>query len=241
MATNALVLQQFAEKDFVKKAVNNPHRPESILSFFFGVDYDAPSGYHISQLKDGQNIMDSMSKLWFGGGSDYDQLCQPFKSVVRDVGQRRVAWSATTDEMMAQIILCDQISRNIFRGSDEAYQYDDVALTTANTLTDRVLSGQGLNGELFPPYLAFMVLPLMHSESIEIHAKCFSLLEYAKTVSPQLESFWNLETKMELDHKEVIDRFGRYPHRNSIKGRTSTPEELEWLEDVENLPGWAKV
>jgi uncharacterized protein (DUF924 family) len=240
LTTNAFDVQRLAETEFIKKALSNPHRPESFLSFFFRVDYDSPSDEYKTQLRNGKDIMDNMSKLWFGGGSEYDQLCQPFRSVVRDLGQQKVDWTTTTDGAIAQIILCDQMSRNIFRGSDEAYQYDTVALATATTLADELLSGQELNGEMFPPYLAFLILPLMHSESKVIHTKVTLLLEYAKANAPQLDDFWNLEATMENDHSAVIERFGRYPHRNAVKGRISTPEELQWLNDIENLPGWAK-
>jgi uncharacterized protein (DUF924 family) len=240
VATNAFDVQEFAEMSFIKKSLKNPYRPESVLSFVFGVDYDDTSLEYKLQLREGQTLVNKMLKFWFAGGSEYDQLCQSFKEVVRDVGNQKLDWSTTTDGMVAQIILCDQLSRNIFRGTAEAYQYDKVALTLAASMTNRVLSGEVLNGELFPPYLGFLVLPLMHSESKEIHSETLLLLDYAQRVAPQLDTYWSIQKQMELDHKSVIDRFGRYPHRNAQKGRVSTPEELKWLADVDNLPGWAK-
>jgi uncharacterized protein (DUF924 family) len=146
---------------------------------------------------------------------------------------------------MATMLLCDQISRQIFRGTTEAFAYDAPALESARTLAQAVLSKDDcpvdLAGEFYAPYLSFMVVACMHSESIDDHDLALKLLTYAAANTPtDLSGWWKYQTQFELEHKAVVDRFGRYPHRNAVKGRSSTPEELEWLADTENLPGWAK-
>jgi uncharacterized protein (DUF924 family) len=189
-----------------------------------------------------------MTGLWFGGGPEYDELCRPFEDVVRAAGNKelpRDPWATTVDGKMAQLLLCDQISRQLFRGTQEAFAYDVPALENARILAQTVLSKDScavdLTGEFYAPYLSFMVVACMHSESTEDHALAMKLLEYAPANTPaDLSGWWEYQMQYEIDHKNVVDRFGRYPHRNAVKGRTSTPEELEWLADTENLPGWAK-
>jgi uncharacterized protein (DUF924 family) len=81
----------------------------------------------------------------------------------------------------------------------------------------------------------------MHSESPPDHEAAMNLIAYANSNTPELKNVWDSLEKFELGHKEVVDKFGRYPHRNKAHGRQSTPEEQAWLADVDNLPGWAKT
>ena len=83
-------------------------------------------------------------------------------------------------------------------------------------------------------------MALMHSESLRDHETCIELLERAKEISPNLQEWWNYQQEFEMNHKNVIDRFGRYPHRNILMKRESSEEERIWLADTDNLPGWAK-
>jgi uncharacterized protein (DUF924 family) len=237
---------KFASQPFIQRALQNPSSPESVLSFFFGVDYSNQTQVE-SHIHQGQ-CFDIMKGLWFGGGPEYDELCKPFGDVVRAAGKKelpRDPWATTVDGKMAQLLLCDQISRQLFRGTQEAFAYDAPALENARTLAQTVLSKDScavdLAGEFYAPHISFMVVACMHSESIEDHDLAVKLLEYAAANTPaELSGWWEYQKQFEIDHKNVVDRFGRYPHRNAVKGRTSTPEELEWLADTENLPGWAK-
>jgi uncharacterized protein (DUF924 family) len=183
-----------------------------------------------------------MNDLWFTGGEEYDRLCQPLRDTIRAAGKGLLDWNDSVDGLMGQLVLCDQLSRNCFRGTPEAFAYDDRAVSLARQLTDRALSGDAATQqEFYPPYLCFMVTGLMHSESVENHEKALEVLNHAEATSPEhLKDWWKNQRDFELDHKRVIDRFGRYPHRNCLKGRQSTPEESMWLSDEENLPGWAK-
>jgi len=125
-------------------------------------------------------------------------------------------WRESPLGSLAEIIVLDQFSRNMFRDTPLAFAWDSLALALAQELVRR-----GQDHALSAPQKAFAYMPYMHSESAEIHRTALALFS-----QPGLES--NLD--FEIRHKEIIDRFGRYPHRNTILGRESTPEELSFLE-----------
>ena len=129
------------------------------------------------------------------------------------------AWRATPEGRLAEVLVLDQFSRNVYRDSPQAFAQDALALALAQEL---VASGQDLSLPLAQRSFAYM--PYMHSESALVHAQAAVL--FAK---PGMED----TLRFELRHKEIIDRFGRYPHRNALLGRESTPEELAFL----NEPG----
>lgn len=125
-------------------------------------------------------------------------------------------WRTTPRGRLAEIIVLDQFSRNIFRGHPEAFANDAVALALAQEAVAR-----GADADLTPPERAFLYMPYMHSESPVIHDRALRLFDQAG-----LER----ELRYERDHKAIIDRFGRYPHRNPILGRDPTPAESAFLE-----------
>ena len=128
-------------------------------------------------------------------------------------------WRSTIEGRLAEIIVLDQFSRNIFRDHAEAFRADTLALGLAQEAV-----ASAWHEHLQGPQRAFLLMPYMHSESRLIHIEAVRLFS-----APGLET--NLD--FELRHKAIIDRFGRYPHRNQVLGRTSTPEEVEFL----NQPG----
>lgn len=124
-------------------------------------------------------------------------------------------WRATPQGRLAEIIVLDQFSRNLHRGSAAAFAQDLAALALAQEAV-----AAGAHRALEPVRRVFLLLPYMHSESRAIHA----------TAEPLFREFTppdNLD--FELRHKAIVDRFGRYPHRNQALGRRSTPEEAEFL------------
>ena len=127
------------------------------------------------------------------------------------------AWRATPQGRLAEIIVLDQFSRNIHRGTRSAFEADTLALALAQEAVaanaDAALPQEQRN---------FLYMPYMHSESKQIHAVAEPLF---KANTP--ESIYNFE----LRHKAIIDRFGRYPHRNALLGRVFTPEELVFLSE----------
>ena len=129
------------------------------------------------------------------------------------------AWRATPVGRLAEIVVPDQFSRNVYRDTPRAFAQDAMALVLAQELVD---SGQ--DSRLPVVHRRFAYMPYMHSESTLIHAQAVVLFSQAG-----LED----ALRFELRHQEIIDRFGRYPHRNAILGRKSIPEELVFL----NEPG----
>ncbi|WP_439509283.1 DUF924 family protein [Marinimicrobium koreense] len=127
------------------------------------------------------------------------------------------AWRDTPEGRLAEVIVLDQFSRNIYRDLPEAFAQDALALVLAQEAVR-----QGADQALEPQARAFLYMPYMHSESAVIHQQALTLFDL-----PGLEN--NL--KFEIRHWEIIERFGRYPHRNDILGRESTEEERRFLQE----------
>ena len=125
------------------------------------------------------------------------------------------AWREHPLDALAEIIVLDQFSRNMFRDTPKAFETDTLALVLAQEALRKKF-----DKELDNSKRSFLYMPFMHSESKEIHDIALFLFD-----QPGLEDNFNFEVK----HKDIIDRFGRYPHRNEILGRESTTEELEFL------------
>lgn len=124
-------------------------------------------------------------------------------------------WRLSARGRLAEVIVLDQFSRNVHRGTPQAFAQDPQALALAQ---EAVRSGA--LQPLSDIERAFVLLPYMHSESRLIHAE-------AEVLFQQYAPSENYE--FELRHKEIIDRFGRYPHRNAILGRASTAAEIDFL------------
>ena len=124
-------------------------------------------------------------------------------------------WRTEACGRLAEIIVLDQFSRNIFRDDARAFAADPMALALAQEAIAR-----GVDANLTPQQKAFLYMPFMHSESRILHNRAELLFS-----APGLE--YNLE--FERKHKVVIDRFGRYPHRNTLLGRVSTADEIAFL------------
>lgn len=156
-------------------------------------------------------------KQRFAKDTDFDALIQTrFLGVHQHARQGLLyTWREHPLDALAEIIVLDQFSRNMFRDTPEAFAYDPLALVLAQEAIRRKF-----DHELENTQKAFLYMPFMHSESLEIH-------EIAEFLFNQAGLEDNLH--FELKHKEIIARFGRYPHRNAILGRESTEEELEFL------------
>jgi uncharacterized protein (DUF924 family) len=157
-------------------------------------------------------------KAWWKPDRGFDELiCRRFGEHYEcAVRGELFAWRARPQGRLAEIIVLDQFSRNLFRGSARAFAQDLAALALAQEAV-----AAGAHQELEPVQRVFLLLPYMHSESREIHVVAAQL--FREFAPPE-----NLD--FELRHKAIIDRFGRYPHRNGELGRASTPEEMEFLE-----------
>ncbi|MCS3409413.1 DUF924 family protein [Serratia sp. AKBS12] len=155
--------------------------------------------------------------MWFKKDDEFDrQLHGRFAEIWQAAAAGELAhWRDTIEGRLAEIIVLDQFSRNLFRGTPRSFSCDGMALVLAQ---EAVRSGEC--ARLSVEQRGFLYLPFMHSESALVHQQALALYRELNN-GDQLE--------YELRHKAIIDRFGRYPHRNAILGHTSTAEEQAFL------------
>ncbi len=155
---------------------------------------------------------------WFGGKPEFDaEIAAAFTdthaALARGEGW---GWRTTTDGRLAEIIVLDQFSRQLFRGRPEAFASDGMALALAQEAI-----GAGHHNFLPMPRRMFMLLPLMHAESAAVQAESVRLHKAIEGAEELL--------KFAQGHADCIARFGRFPKRNIALGRASTPEELAYV------------
>ena len=185
-----------------------PDAAEEVLRFWFGPeDVDRPEWFRKSAA------FDAEVDLRFG------------LEVEAALRGRLDAWRRTLDGSLALVILLDQFTRNIHRGTPEAFAGDAQALAIA-----RELVGQGHDIGLPPLRRSFLYLPFEHAEdraAQEESVRLYTALA-AEGVGPQARTL--AETlDYAVRHREIVARFGRFPHRNEVLGRASTAEEIEFL------------
>ena len=159
------------------------------------------------------------SKQWWKVDPVFDQLiAERFGATLRSASLGELwSWRDTPYGRLAEIIVLDQFSRNVYRGTPQAFAQDPMALA----LTQEAIRLKA-DEDMTPVERNFLYMPLMHSESQVVHA-------FAEQIFRERAPQANYE--FELKHKRIIDRFGRYPHRNAILGRTSSVEEIEFLKE----------
>lgn len=136
----------------------------------------------------------------------------------------RHPWLDSADGALALILLFDQLPRNVWRGSGKAFEFDPLALEIAERMIVR-----GFDWAVPEARRAFVYMPFMHSEALADQDRCIEL------AAERLEGGSTLHHARK--HREVIERFGRFPYRNDALGRTSTPEESAYLESGGYAPG----
>ena len=175
---------------------------------------------------DQQGLCDTdRNALWFSASADGDALIsERFGDWLARAARGELDhWADSDRGLIALILLLDQFSRNIHRGQAEAFAQDARALALARQAIDH-----GRDLKLPSAHRVFLYMPLEHCEDRDTQALCVELFEALAedTADERVHGF----TRYAIAHREVIDRFGRFPHRNAILGRVSTPEELQYLE-----------
>jgi uncharacterized protein (DUF924 family) len=187
-----------ASDDLYPESVNlgNTMNPQTVIDFWF---------------------REIEPRQWFTKDSEFDRLIERRFQGVHEAALKceLFPWRDTSQGRLAEIIVLDQFSRNIYRDTPLAFASDPLALVLAQEAV-RIQAQR----DLPPQQRPFLYMPFMHSESPLIHEQAVVLFG-----EPGLEK--NLE--FELRHKDIIDRFGRYPHRNTVLGRVSTSDELAFL------------
>lgn len=191
---------------------------EQVLDFWFGAC--GPDGA-LDRAK---------QKMWFSDGRQHDPVIRKrFGKLHRRAarGELDAEWAATSRGRIALIIVLDQFSRHIHRGTPAAFAQDPAAQRLATAGVE-----QGADRGLIPAQRAFFYLPFEHSEDVKLQrlgTRAFERL--AAEVAPA----WRKEYAGFADyaghHRDIVERFGRFPHRNKILGRASTPEEVEFLKE----------
>lgn len=161
------------------------------------------------------------SSKWWAKDEEFDNLIRQRFSTIHSqaVKCELFAWRSTPLGALAEIIVLDQFSRNMFRDRPQSFAYDSLALVLSQTA---IAKNQDKDLEL--KMRSFMYMPFMHSESLLIHDQAINLFTELGSDS---------QLNFEKRHRHIIEKFGRYPHRNQILGRVSSLEEKEFL----NQPG----
>lgn len=191
--------------------------PKDVLDFWIGDAADDPA------------MLGEKQKLWFGKSDAVDaEIAERFLPTLGALSAGMAEdWAARGPrERLAAIIVLDQFTRNMFRGQGEAFAHDRLALGLAK---DGILRGE--DKPLSEVERVFFYLPLEHSERRADQVLSVELMTKVRdTARPGFRDFAASTLDFAYRHKEIIDRFGRYPHRNAALGRASTPEEDAFLE-----------
>ncbi|GIL52138.1 hypothetical protein Vafri_8062 [Volvox africanus] len=204
-----------------------PDRARAVLEYWFGPDYVTADDTFVPRDK---------MQIWFRGTPDVDQsITEHFGGDVQHMREGLYdSWREGGPlSLLAGIILMDQFSRNIYRGKPEAFALDNKALSWADLAAE---TGADRSLPAMLRYFAYM--PYMHAEDLAAQERGVELFraaaEAAAAAGPAAASAANaLRTALKYSeaHRDVIAKWGRFPHRNAALGRPSTPEELSGLAD----------
>jgi uncharacterized protein (DUF924 family) len=179
---------------------------------------------------------EARKQFWFTGGEAIDrEIRERFGGLVAQARSGALdAWSDSPRGALALIILIDQFSRNLHRGTPEAFSRDPAALALAQAGFDA-----GRFDQLDPIERLFAALPFRHAEDVESQKRAVALaVKDALAGEPHLQDFLVYSVDWARKHLDVIVRFGRFPHRNAALGRPSTPEEVEYLAYLRRVGEW---
>ncbi|MCH9614002.1 MAG: hypothetical protein SP1CHLAM54_10110 [Chlamydiia bacterium] len=190
----------------------------------FGMQSNEVLDFWFGPLDDEGRWDPAKAERWFNGGEKIDEeISEKFSKAIDLIHQD---WLEDPEGRLAHIILYDQFSRNIHRGSSKAFSYDEKALVLA---LDGI--GQGDDIMLQPIERMFFYLPLEHAEDLELQELSVSMFQQLLEDAPEDQKpFFEGTLDYALRHHHVIEKFGRFPHRNPALSRETTPEEKEYLE-----------
>ena len=188
---------------------------EEVLEFWFGTQQEDSA------------VCDEKSTLWWAKNENIDEaIAGRFGSLVRSAADRGLnAWTSSPRGRLALIILLDQFTRNIHRDTPQAFAHDSYARRLC-------LEGveMGDDQKLRLVERVFFYLPMEHSESLELQEKCVDRFEeLLRSAPPSARQKFRSFLEFALRHRDIIAKFGRFPHRNVVLDRTSTREEVEFL------------
>ncbi|MGI9278815.1 MAG: DUF924 family protein [Endozoicomonas sp.] len=187
-------------------------RFQEVLSFWF----------------EGEPLGDVQMSRWWKKNDTQDQLIRKEFGALPDKVESGEydEWLESAEGRLAAIIVLDQFPRNIFRGDPRSFQHDHNALAISREGVEK-----GMLGLLSELQQAFFVMPFMHSESLEDQEQCIKLFErILEGAGEGYQQYIAGSLDFAVKHRDIVARFGRFPHRNSLLGRESTDEELSFLQ-----------
>jgi uncharacterized protein (DUF924 family) len=187
----------------VSASAGTATRPREVLEFWFG----EPPGAARAE--------------WFRKDAAFDAQIRSRFGALHDAAARREleSWRAAPESMLALVVVLDQFSRNLHRGDARAFAQDAHARDCAREALARADEAR-----LLPVQRQFLYLPLEHSEDLADQERCVELMRSLEPFEPTKGL-----TEWAVKHRDIVARFGRFPHRNAALGRASTPEEVEFL------------
>lgn len=190
--------------------------PEAVLAFWFG------------ELDEQGRAAPDVTARWFKKDDAFDaEIRERFAGLHASLASgEREGWSGSPRERLATIIVLDQLSRNMFRGTPGMFATDPLALAATHEGLER-----GDDRALRLAERVFFYMPLMHSEALADQERCIELFR-ALAGELEGEAKKGVENNVEyaVRHRDIVARFGRFPHRNAILGRASSEEELAFLQ-----------
>jgi uncharacterized protein (DUF924 family) len=192
-----------------------PADPDSLLGEWFGGDIDSPEGLR------------ARARAWFSRDPPFDALLHEHFGTWPDRARQGefASWLDAPRPALALVLCLDQLPRNLFRETAQAFAYDAAAREAALAAIAR-----GFDALLRPAEATFLYMPLEHAEDLALQDRSVSLFRALRDrvpepMRPQFESFFSYAER----HRAVIERFSRFPHRNDLLGRPSTIEEQHYL------------
>jgi len=189
---------------------------EAVLAFWFGA---APGGSAES---------DERSQRWFTYDPDFDaEILRRFGHLPEQAAAGNLdGWMDAPESALARVIVLDQFPRNLYRNDSRAFAFDGLALAGSQAAVER-----GFDVRMHPLHAALMYLPFEHAEDLAMQRRAVALFTALQSRAPagceaQFASYADYARR----HHDVITRFGRFPHRNALLGRPSSPDELLYLE-----------
>ena len=190
-----------------------PERARALIDFWFGPPGDPDREQH--------------RQIWFKSTPDHDDTLRRLflADYERAASGALDAWEAAPESALALVLLLDQLPRNIFRGDKRTYATDPAARAVA----DRALA-RGFEAAVPPVWSKFFYMPLHHSEDLADQRRVAALAASMPDDRAPEERGGN--RRYGMPYPDVIELFGRFPHRNAILGRPSTPEEIAFMKEV---------
>ena len=193
--------------------------PEAVLAFWFGDDVVA---------LETPEALGPRVAVWFAPDPAFDaRIRDRFADLPgRAWAGEFDAWRDDARATLALVLILDQFPRNLYRGQAESFAFDPLAYEVAVGAIAR-----GFDAQVSPIEAMFLYLPLEHAEDADAQNRCVTLIDgligrCTAALQPQFESFRSYAVR----HRDVIERFGRFPHRNALLGRAATTEEVAYLE-----------